>query len=283
MSKGLSFTKMVASGNDFCVIDNRRGAFDPKKLAALARRMCDRKFGAGADGLLVVERSRRADARMRIFNADGSEAEMCGNGARCFALFLSLNMKMRSGGSTFETKAGIIDSVVKGDIARVRLTDPGAPVFDLPVPVLGRSLHVDSINTGVPHAVVFVEGLSKIDVDSLGRAIRYHERFAPAGTNADFIEITGPDSIAVRTYERGVEGETLACGTGSCASALVANAKFGVGRDSVRVRTEGGEELKVFFTRRQGGYTDVRLEGKVAVVYSGTYNVNTTSGGKEHV
>lgn len=271
--KNLLFTKMVASGNDFCVIDNTAGKFDTKRLVVLAREMCDRKFGAGADGLLVLEKSRRADARMRIFNADGSEAEMCGNGARCFATHLVSRARKNAGGFSFETKAGIIASVVKKGSARVRLTDPGPVSLDAQVNILGRTVRVNSVNTGVPHAVVFVEGLPKIDVDALGRAIRYHVKFAPAGTNADFVEVTGPDSIAIRTYERGVEGETLACGTGSCAAALVANALYGIGDGSMKVKTAGGETLTIYFARRQGRYSDLWLEGTVRTVYTGSYFV----------
>lgn len=271
MSTALAFTKMVASGNDFCVIDNTAGKFNTKRLVGFSRAMCDRKFGCGADGLLVLEKSRAADGRMRIFNADGSEAEMCGNGARCFALFLASRSKKRAGNFSFQTKAGTITSVVGPASIRVRLTDPGQPVFDEAVGVCGRSLRINSINTGVPHAVIFVEGLGAIDVDSLGRAVRFHSHYAPAGTNVNFIEVTGPDSIAIRTYERGVEGETLACGTGSCASALIANAAYGIGRTMVKVKTAGGEELKVYFTRIQGGYRELWLEGKANIVYEGRF------------
>lgn len=277
MSRRLDFTKMVASGNDFCVIDNRRGAFDTTRLVVLARAMCDRKFGAGADGLLVIEKSRVADVRMRIFNADGSEAEMCGNGARCFAFYLASRSKKREGRFNFETKAGRIESVVGKRSVRVRLTDPGPLALDMPVDVADRPVRINAINTGVPHAVIFVDGLAQIDVDMLGRIVRHHSAFAPAGTNVDFVEITGPDSIAIRTYERGVEGETLACGTGTCASALVANAKYGIGGASVKVVTAGGEELKVYFNRTDGRYSDVWLEGRAGVVYTGAYNPSDAS------
>jgi diaminopimelate epimerase len=269
MMAGLVFTKMVASGNDFVVIDRPAGR-GAGRLPDLAVKLCDRKYGAGADGLLVAESSRRADARMRIFNADGSEADMCGNGARCFAFFLS-RVKHRGARLRIETAAGMIEAVVGKETVRIRLTDPGEIVFDQPVDVLGRSLRVNAVNTGVPHAVIFVEGIKKIDVDSLGRAIRHHAKFAPAGTNVNFVEVTGRDSIAVRTYERGVEGETLACGTGSCASALVANAAYGIGKGLVHVKTAGGEELHVYFTRKQGGYADVWLEGKSSIVYTGKF------------
>ncbi len=271
MANSLAFTKMVGAGNDFCVIDNSRGSFDRKKLVALAVRMCDRKFGAGADGILVLEKSRKADARMRIFNADGSEAEMCGNGSRCFARFLASRLGRSTGSFRIETLAGIIDSVVGKETVRVRLTDPGVMALDRPVKVLGRELRVSSVNTGVPHAIVFVEGLAGIDVHRLGRELRYHRAFAPAGTNVNFVEVTGPGSVSIRTYERGVEGETLACGTGSTASALVSNAKYGVGDGLVRVKTAGGEELRIHFTRGREGYTGVWLEGKAGIVYEGRF------------
>lgn len=277
MSTTIDFIKMVASGNDFCVIDNRKGAYGSARLAALARAMCDRKFGAGADGILAIEGSRTADARMRIFNADGSEAEMCGNGARCFSSYLAMLAGKREGRFCFETKAGRIDAVVGKESVRVRLTDPGAMVMDRAVDVGGRPVRVDSVNTGVPHAVIFVDGLAGIDVDMLGRIVRHHRVFSPAGTNVNFVQVTGPGKISIRTYERGVEGETLACGTGSCASALISNAKYGIGSSNVKVMTAGKEELTVYFRKVNGGYSDVWLEGKAKVVYTGAYNLSDVS------
>lgn len=258
----VKFTKMVASGNDFIVIDNDKL---PVKLA------CDRKFGIGADGVLVLGKSRIADVKMRIFNADGSEAEMCGNGARCTALFAARNA---SGPKklSIETKAGIINAEVRRDIVKIRLTEPKNIEFNIPVKINGRILRVNFINTGVPHAVIFVSGIEKIDVDNIGRQVRYHKRFFPKGTNVNFVEVLDQGLIRIRTYERGVEGETLACGTGSTASALIF-ALINCVDNMIKVKTESTEVLKVYFNKEKNKLSDVWLEGKARIVYKGEYNV----------
>ncbi|MDP2941715.1 MAG: diaminopimelate epimerase [Candidatus Omnitrophota bacterium] len=229
MMKAIKFTKMVASGNDFVVIQGqceaKRSLPEGDKATShklLARKICDRKYGVGADGLLLLEKSKVADVRMRIFNADGSEAEMCGNGARCVALYVSHKVTRSQGHKLrIETRAGVIAAEVKKEQVKIKLTDPRNIKLDIPIKVGNRNIKVNFINTGVPHTVVFVEGLEKISVPALGRQIRFHRCFASAGTNVDFVEAISNDSIQVRTYERGVEDETLACGTGSVASALV--------------------------------------------------------------
>ncbi|MCX5697291.1 MAG: diaminopimelate epimerase [Candidatus Omnitrophica bacterium] len=284
MMKVLFFTKMVAAGNDFIVVDKlqqnqRRGLKD------LALELCDRKSGVGADGLLVLESSKKADVTMRIFNSDGSEAEMCGNGARCAALYSS---RFTVHGSQrklkLATKAGIIESEVNRDNVRIKLTDPKGMKLDIPIRVNNRAIRVNFINTGVPHAVIFVEGLDKIDVAFLGREIRYHKRFAPAGTNADFVEVQSGNHIKVRTYERGVEDETLACGTGSVAAALIVASRWslpapritgqaGLVVSKIDVVTKSGEILKVYFEKATGGFKNVWLEGRVRIVYKGAYYV----------
>ncbi len=277
----INFTKMVASGNDFVVLQSNKlsGLRFPclsgrQALSAIAKNICDRKFGVGADGLLVLEKSKIVDVKMRIFNADGSEAEMCGNGARCVAFYLNSTLKI-------ETKAGIIESRINGNNVKIKLTDPKGLKLDIPIRINGRLLKVNFINTGVPHVVIFVEGLDKIDVFNLGRSIRYHKRFAPAGTNVNFIEVLGRDTVRVRTYERGVEDETLACGTGAVASALLYAIRYTLpaGRQAlyasgkVNVHTKSGEVLKVYFNRVGNNFKDVWLEGKAKIVYKGEYNV----------
>lgn len=273
--KKIRFVKMVASGNDFVIVDQRSsrsaGRLRPQ---ALAKKICDRRQGAGSDGLLVIESSRIADVRMRIINADGSEAEMCGNGARCAALFVVRHVARRSNKKVLkiQTQAGIIQAEVWRDSVKVRLTDPKEIKEDLSVRIAGRMMRVNFINTGVPHAVVFSEGLDKIDIKSIGRQLRYHKRFMPRGTNADFVEVRGRDSIAIRTYERGVEDETLACGTGSVAGALIFSLKSGT-RGKVRVQTKSGQVLKVYFDRIHDLIRNVWLEGEARIVYKGVYNV----------
>ena len=285
-NKKIRFAKLVAAGNDFVLIDNRVCRITSSaQLRDLARKMCDRKFGAGADGLLVLEKSKVADLKMRVFNADGSEAQMCGNGARCFAYYLSGGEK--AGKDFFlvlETIAGIVNARVNADNVRINITQPMNLKLDVPLKVSGRAIKVNFINTGVPHAVIFVEGLEQIDVQGLGREIRRHRYFSPAGTNVNFVEVLRADSLKIRTYERGVEDETLACGTGSIAAALVASVKAAGKINKINVRTAGGEILKVYFTpldskhltefTRTGlGFKDVWLEGKAGLVYRGEYYV----------
>jgi len=268
--RSLIFTKMVASGNDFIVLKS----FSSKvlKLKVLARRMCDRKFGIGADGLLLLEKSRVADVKMRIFNADGSEAEMCGNGARCVALYkVTMSPCHHVTRVTLQTKAGIIESQVHKDSVKIKLTDPRNIRLDIPIKVRGRLLHVNFVNTGVPHAVIFVNGLQNIDVAVLGREIRYHKEFAPAGTNVNFVEAMDKDSIAIRTYERGVEAETLACGTGSSAAALIFALKSNAMSKKVNVLTQSKKTLSVYFQRKGRNFRNVWLEGKARIVYKGVY------------
>ncbi|MDD2703319.1 MAG: diaminopimelate epimerase [Candidatus Omnitrophica bacterium] len=281
MFKEIKFTKMVASGNDFILVLAHE-YFDVS-FKTLARKICDRKFGVGADGLLIVHRPRKhaADVQMRIFNSDGSEARMCGNGARCAAFWASikplawkLHSRMINNEVVMSTKAGMIRAEIQADVVKVRLTDPKHLKLDIPVKLHGRTLRVNFVNTGVPHAVVFVSGLDDIDVDTLGRQIRMHPKFQPEGTNVDFVEVTGEKDIRVRTYERGVEGETLACGTGSVASALITGLKIkSMGARPFAVHTRSGEIIKVYFTPGKNTFRDVWLEGKVRIVYKGVYYV----------
>lgn len=283
----IKFSKMVASGNDFVVLpENNLSAirrpegrgWQPNSqsyhsLSAVARKICDRKFGAGADGLLLINKSSKADIKMRIFNADGSEAEMCGNGARCAALWEKLkNKNFKKGIITIETKAGIIESQVNGGNVKIKLTDPEDLKLNIPLKVNNRSLKVDFINTGVPHVIIFVEGLDKIDVFGIGRAVRYHKKFAPRGANVNFVEPLSRNSFRIRSYERGVEGETLACGTGTVASALIFALKGGAG-NKIGAHTRGGEKLSVYFVKTEGAFYNVWLEGKAGIVYEGEYYV----------
>ena len=269
--KKLGFTKMVASGNDFVIIDNRHAPC-AARFALLAKKLCDRIYGIGADGLLLLEKAKGADIRMRIFNADGTEAEMCGNGARCAALWA--NEKLKNKKLTIKTKAGIIAAEVSGDNVKIKLTDPKNIKTDISIKVNNRALKVNFINTGVPHAVIFVEGLNKINVAGIGREIRHHNEFKPAGTNVDFVQILNNDTIKTRTYERGVEDETLACGTGAAAAALITNYQLPITNyGKINVYTQGGEILKVYFERVDNGFRNVWLEGKAQVVFKGDYYV----------
>lgn len=281
--KKISFAKAVASGNDFVVIERSLQSVLSSRPQSLARKMCDRKFGIGADGLLLLEKSKVADVKMRIFNADGSEAQMCGNGARCVALYISHHVTRGSPrhqrSITIETKAGIIEAKVSDSNVRIKLTAPKDYTPAVSIKINGRELKINSINTGVPHAVIFVEGIEHIDVSNLGRQIRYCECFAPSGTNVDFVEVVDKDTIKVRTYERGVEDETLACGTGAAAAAIAYSLQSTVNsphcqaarskKNRLKVITQGKETLKVYFDRKDDTITNVWLEGKVKIAHMG--------------
>jgi len=263
----LLFVKMVASGNDFIVIKDSWLKQKKRNLNLLAEKFCNRQYGIGADGLLLLNHSKRADIRMRIFNADGTEAQMCGNGARCAALFT------RKRRLNIETKAGIIKAQVFCDNVKIQLTKPKDIKLELPIHIAGRWLKVNFINTGVPHTVIFVEGLDKIDVCFLGRIIRYHKKFLPQGTNVDFVEVLGKDKIKIRTYERGVEDETLACGTGAVAAALLTTVYLQVSASSLEVITKSGETLRVYFDKIGKQFENVWLEGKAKIICKGEFYV----------
>ncbi len=263
----IDFFKMSGSGNDFILIDNRDGSLAVGDCVAFAKSVCRRKVSVGADGLFIIEKSEKVDFRWRFFNADGSEAAMCGNGARCAARFAYLT-GIAGARMSFETGAGIIDAEVQGDIVKVRLTDPYALALDEQIRIGNQILSVHSINTGVPHAVHFLHDLEGFNVFTTGRAIRNHDHYRPAGTNANFVAVVDDHTLRVRTYERGVEDETLACGTGSVAAALIA-ARKGLAASPVDVRVQSGELLRIYFETTADGFTKVYLEGKVKVVYQG--------------
>jgi diaminopimelate epimerase len=223
--------------------------------------------------MLLLEKSKVANVRMRIFNADGSEAEMCGNGARCVALYVSTEYRVPSSELKIETKAGVIESEVKSDNIKIKLTDPKNLKLGIPIKIGKKTLRVNFINTGVPHAVIFVEGIDKIDVFNLGRFIRFHKKFHPRGTNVDFVEVLSGNSLKIRTYERGVEDETLACGTGAVAAALITSHCSAITSHQIGISTKSGERLKVYFDKRKNGFKNVWLEGKARIVYKGVYNV----------
>ena len=266
----IPFFKMAASGNDFVLIDARRRSFK-KGLAALARRMCDRRRGVGADGLLILESSRRADVRMRIFNPDGSEPAMCGNGIRCAAVFCAASNR-RVSRLRIETGAGIVRVEVARGMARVHLTPPKEIRLHRRIRIAGKNLQVHTIDTGVPHAVTLVGNVQKVDISKLGSALRFHSAFKPHGTNVDFVQIKSPRRIAVRTYERGVEAETLACGTGVSASGVIAGLVKGVS-SPVLVETRSGDVLKVSFKESGGEIQHITLEGGANLTFHGEFEL----------
>jgi diaminopimelate epimerase len=266
----LRFTKMNGAGNDFVLLDNRAGdlALTREQIA----RLCDRHRGVGADGVLVLERpTNGADFRMRYYNADGGEAEMCGNGARCFARYAD-----RTAGPlekvSFETPAGVIGAELTSQLVTLQMSQPNELRLGLDLRVGGEKIRAHYVDSGVPHVVVPVAGIEEVNVRSLGAALRHHPMFAPRGANANFSEQRGPRSIAIRTYERGVEDETLACGTGVVASAIIFAATENVsGPVSVLVR--GGDTLEVDFKRDGDIFTNVSLTGPADFVFDGTIDL----------
>jgi diaminopimelate epimerase len=262
----IKFTKAVATGNDFVIVDNRAGEIKGS-LSALAKKLCDRKYAVGADGLLILEKSKKADFKMRIFNPDGSEAEMCGNGSRCAALYAVKN-RIAKDKMTIDTAAGIINATVEADIVKVKLGEPRDIKWNLCLTIEKCPYKLNFVDTGVPHVVHFVEDLEKVDVRNLGSHIRHHGEFGPAGANADFVKVVDAHNIKVRTYERGVEDETLACGTGSVAAAIIA-AESEKMTSPVTVETRSGEKLKVYFDIIDGNFRNVYLEGKAKLVFDG--------------
>ncbi|MBF0252360.1 MAG: diaminopimelate epimerase [Candidatus Omnitrophica bacterium] len=269
---GINFTKAVASGNDFIILDAKDNNIgrDDINYSEAAKDLCRRNLSIGADGILVLEKSDKADYRMRIINPDGSEVDMCGNGARCSAMYAY----SRSWGNKlkFETGAGIIEADVKEGSVKLKMSDPKDMVLDVKLKLMNidaSRIDFKFINTGVPHVVAIVDDLMMIDVMTVGREIREHEYFAPKGTNVNFVSKSKThNEVLVRTYERGVEAETLACGTGSVASGIIMGIK-GEASSPVNVMTKSGEILKIYFEINGDVVSNVYLEGGAKLIYQG--------------
>jgi diaminopimelate epimerase len=263
----IPFFKMHGGGNDFVLIDHRARFIPEAEQPEFARRVCHRQLGAGADGLILIEASPTADFRWRFYNADGSEPEMCGNGGRCAARFAVLH-GIAPAELSFETLAGPIKASVRGRRVKLLMAGVGEVSLNQTIPLEGDTLTGHFLKVGVPHLAVPVNDLEETPVTGWGRAVRFHPLFAPAGTNVNFIRVESPQALRIRTYERGVEDETLACGTGAVAAALIA-ARLGQVRSPVTVHTRGGEALTVYFTPQGQAFTEVFLEGDVLVSYQG--------------
>lgn len=263
----LTFTKMNGAGNDFVLIDNRSRTL--RLTPAQVVRLCDRHRGVGADGVLVLLTGPVGgpDWAWEFFNSDGSVAGMCGNGARCFAKYVN---RVTGAGPeiTFATGAGVIKAVLRGELVTVNLTTPKDYKPGIKLALHDGVYEAHAINTGVPHAVLFVSDVAQVPVARLGWEIRWHQEFAPAGTNVNFVQVLSPGHIRVRTFERGVEGETLACGTGVTASALVCARLMGFDAP-VRVKVEGGDTLEVCFQRDGEELNEVSLAGPADFVFEG--------------
>ena len=267
----LEFTKMNGAGNDFIFLDNRAGRIRLTREQIV--RLCDRHRGIGADGLmlLIPPRTGQADWAWDFYNSDGSSGEMCGNGARCFARFVQRTTGLDRD-FTFETGAGVILARFHGGRVTVNLTRPKDLRLNERVALATGAETIHSLNTGVPHAVLFVPDADRAMVWSLGPEIRRHPHFGPRGTNVNFVQVLGPNLIRVRTFERGVEGETLACGTGVCAAAMV-SARVHRFAAPVQVQVQGGDLLEVGFQDNGAEFDEVRLTGPAEFVFEGRIEV----------
>lgn len=271
----ISFSKMTGAGNDFVAVDNREIVIqDPARFAKI---VCDRRYGIGGDGVLLVERNAKADFTMKYYNADGSYGGMCGNGGRCIAQFAKLIGVVAGNKFKFEALGHVYSGEIDHDIVSLRMKDPSSLLLGDRIDVDGLSINVHFVNTGSPHCVILDQenpGLLKpdfsmADIFHLGRKIRYHQRFAPDGTNVNFVQILDATSIRIRTYERGVEDETLACGTGSIASAVV-TAMLGKCESPVEVHTRSNEILTISFFEGEKDVSEVTLTGRAQMVFQGS-------------
>jgi diaminopimelate epimerase len=273
----LAFSKMAGGGNDFVMIDNRGGRIIDG--SDLAKRICTRALSVGADGLILVEPSARATFRMRYYNSDGSFGAFCGNGTRCAARFAFLNV-IAGRKMTIETDAGIVSAeIAEGGQVTLALPPPMRFRPQRPLTVGTQTLHGSSILVGVPHYVLFLrEDLWSQNIAPLGSAIRSHPELQPdGGANVNFVVVRDSHSIEVRTYERGVEAETLSCGSGVVASA-VTSGLFGRVQSPVSVLTRSGITYEVAFTIADGHPDDVRLRGDARLIYRATITPETLEG-----
>jgi len=272
----LAFAKMAGGGNDFVVIDNRQGRVtDPEELT---RRICTQHLSVGADGLILIEHSARATFRMRYFNQDGGLADFCANGTRCAARFAFINV-IAPKRMTIETDAGMVGAEMsEGGVVTLSLPPPRAFTAERPLRVGERTVRGSAILVGVPHYVIYVrDDLWSQNIVPLGRAIRTHPDLAPAGANVNFVYLREPHGIEVRTYERGVEAETLSCGSGVVASVSTA-ALWGKVKSPVAVLTRSGITLEVSFAMDGGELSDVRLKGDARLIYRATLTPETIEG-----
>ncbi|MCX7001072.1 MAG: diaminopimelate epimerase [Candidatus Sumerlaeota bacterium] len=278
------FWKLSGGGNDFICFDNRDGTLPESMKSRLAATLCRRGHSIGADGLLFIESSPRADFIMRIFNPDGWEAETCGNASRCVAL-LTYKLGISPAEMSFETKAGIYKARVTGEFASISMTDPTDMRLNIPfeeewspAPV------VHFIRIGVPHVVAFVEKLESMDVLTIGKRVRSHHAFQPAGANVNFATPRNKNNIALRTYERGVENETLSCGTGCAATAIIAG-YLGLADSPVHMHTRGGTTNIIHFRMADSAKaqatagkdthtTELILEGEAHIIFKGEIDVD---------
>ena len=275
MKHAITFTKATGAGNDFIIVENlNRGL--PGDIGILARALCSRHFGIGADGLLLLEPSTIADFAMLYFNADGSYGGMCGNGGRCLARYAYLQNiggpKLR-----FEALDHVYEAEMTGTQIKLKMKNPSAIRSGVGFTAGNKSFTGHFINTGAPHVVIFTDDIETLDVNSLGRLIREHEVFAPEGTNVNFVRVAEGNHVSIRTYERGVENETLACGTGSVASAIMTSIVHKQ-KPPITVHVRSGEELLVTFDSSRDQVAEVYLQGNAVMIFTGKVLYDDVSG-----
>lgn len=279
--KKIEFTKMHGAGNDFILIDDRDGSFpvdDHIRMAALAAH----RTGIGCEGIILVQKPLKSgDFRMSFFNPDGTEADLCGNGARCAAAFARAVGAVAQDSMTMETGAGLVDAeILEPGLVKVWMNEPKDRRYGLSVAVKEQPVVGDFVDTGVPHFVVVVPSVATVDVEHLGRELRLADAFAPAGTNVDFVQFRAPNHAVIRTYERGVEAESGACGTGAVAAAVVGveTRKMSL---PMHVRTSYGFDLVVDGDWRHSKSTGFTLAGPVKTVFTGSIDLDSLDIGNE--
>lgn len=262
------FSKYSGSGNDFILIDNRKNIF-PKTDRNFIQQLCRRSLGIGADGIILLEESAHADYRMRIYNADGGEAEMCGNGLRCLSRFIQ---ELKIPGNTFLIEVSNTHykvSIGENGIA-VEMPPPSLLDWDVLVSYQEQSISLDYLDTGVPHVVSFVEDVETIELEKIAPYLRHNTRFAPKGANVNFASRMNANTFCIRTYERGVEGETLACGTGATAVAIAAERKFHL-TGPITIFTRSKEKIEFTITKTCDKITQITMQGPAKKIYSGVF------------
>ena len=268
---------MSGAGNDFVVVDNRSGIISD--APSFSRKVCDRRFGIGADGVLLLENSKTTKFTMKYYNADGSNAGMCGNGGRCLAKF-AFDLGITGGNKfTFEAFGHTYETYRYDDTSyELHMIDPFGLVLNQKIQLHNRIIEGNYINTGTDHSVIFLDAnielgsLTAVDIFGIGRSLRYHEVYKPLGANINFVSKTGLNSIEIRTYERGVEDETLACGTGSVASAIISSLRYGM-NSPVSVKVKSGELLTISFKRKGEAFYNVYLKGGAIRTFTGNYEL----------
>lgn len=268
----IPFTKMEGTGNDFIMVDNRRGLLANVKISHIVKSVCHRRFGVGADGMIVLEKDAKTAFYMRYINSDGQEAAMCGNGARCIAQF-AYRLGLVDKKFKFQTRSGAHEAEIIDDVVRLKLEAARIVKVNIEVIAANTKFTGDLIDAGIPHFVVDHPDIDAVNFKQLAREIRNADEFKPLGTNVNFVQVA-KDQVKIRTYERGIENETLSCGTGVICATLSVSTRHDFA-SPIRFQTRGGE-LKVYFKRegedpKSYKFLDIYLEGQVKFICDGIY------------